>query len=319
MDNITHTLTGAIISKSGPVRHHTRLIFWSTLLAVNIPDVDFLLQFFGDRMFYMEHHRGLSHSVLFAPFFAGIVAGILSVSVRGIRFRNIYPYIFVGILIHILFDLITSFGTMLFYPLTNRRFSLDLIFIIDPWITVPLLAAAVLARKFKNYRKTVIRSSIAFVLLYFSAAFLSREAVRSNAEDYFIIQGIEYREIVVIPQPFAFTNWAVLIRTDESVYQIFTNVFEKPADYTVYDYPYLEPNEFIIHAETTPEVEFFRWFSRMPVYDYYDDGSVHYVEYYDLQFDLNPKLAERFGIRGEPPFVLRLKYDNDGTKLDYDF
>ncbi len=320
MDNITHTLTGAIASKAGPVHHHTRLVFWILIVAANIPDIDFLLQFFGDRIFYMEQHRALSHSFIFAPFFAAFIAYILKLSVKGIDFRLAFTYTFIGIIIHIFFDLITSFGTMIFYPITDARYTLDLIFIIDPWLTGSLIVFLILGRKFKLHRKKIIWGAIAFVLVYFVLAFVNREIVRSNADDFFSDHGIEYNRMIVLPQPLAITNWMVAVETDDAAYQIFTHTFESPGDYSLLDYPLMEPNQFIRAAKYTDEVEFFKWFARMPVYEYYTDADGdHIVEYYDLQFIFNPELAYRFNVRSKAPFVLQLVFDDDANLIQYNF
>ncbi len=320
MDNITHTLTGAIASKAGPGHHHTRLVFWILILAANIPDIDFLLQFFGDRIFYMEQHRALSHSFIFAPFFAAFIAYILKLTVKGIDFRLVFMYTFIGIIIHIFFDLITSFGTMIFYPITNARYTLDLIFIIDPWLTGSLIVFLIFVRKFKQHRRKIIWGGIAFVLVYFILAFTNREIVRTNVEDYFAGYGIQYNKMIVLPQPFAITNWMVAVETDDAAYQIFTNSFESPDNYVLLDYPLPEPNQFIHAAKETDEVEFFKWFARMPVYDYYNDNNgSHIVEFYDLQFVFNPELARRFNAPSRAPFVLQLTFDDDANLIDSEF
>ncbi len=41
-------------------------------------------------------------------------------------------YAAVGVLSHIVFDWITSFGTMFWTPLSRARYSLDWVFILDP-------------------------------------------------------------------------------------------------------------------------------------------------------------------------------------------
>ncbi len=311
MDNITHTLTGAIASKAGPERHHTRLVFWILIVSANLPDIDFLLQFFGDRIFYMEHHRGLSHSFVFAPFFAAFVAGIITLSVKGINYRLVFTCVLIGIIVHIFFDLITSFGTMIFYPITDARYTLDLIFIIDPWLTGSIILLLILGRTFKRHRKKVMWGGIAFIAVYFTLAFVNREIIRSKAGEYFTGLGIEYQRIIVLPQPLAITNWMVAVETGDAAYQIFTNTFQNPDDYFVLDYHLMEPNQFIHAARNTDEVDFFKWFARMPVYDYYkDENGKHVVEYYDLQFIFDPRLAEWFNVPSRAPFVLRLTYDD---------
>jgi inner membrane protein len=319
VDNLTHSLTGALVAKAGPERHHTRIVFWVTVLAANIPDIDFVMQFFGDRMFYMEQHRGVSHSILFALFFAALLAWIFSLTLKGARFKQLYVYVLAGILVHILFDLITSFGTMIFYPLSDKRYTFDLIFIIDPWLTLSMVILIVFVRKFRNKSRRIVHAGLVFISVYFLFAYVNKEIVRNRAEDFFAGRNIKYSEMLVLPQPLAITHWVVLVRTDDAAYQIFTNSFEKPNRYSIIDYPYIEPNEYILRAGQTREAKFFHWFSRMPMYDYYEEQDRHYVEYYDLQFIFNPRLAERLGVQRNGPFMLRFVYDDDGNMVETDF
>lgn len=319
MDNVTHTLTGAIASKAGPERHHSRVVFWVLVVSVNIPDIEIVMQLFFDRVTYLQHYRGFTHSLLFAPFFAGFIAYILKLSVRNLDFTLVFAYTLLGILLHIFFDLINSFGTMIFYPVSNTRYTLDLVFIIDPWLTGSMIIALILGRIYRRHRRKIMWGAIAFIVLYFVLAYVNREVVRSKAEAFFASRGIDVEQMIVIPQPLAMTNWMVAVQTEDAAFQIFTNTFQNPDEYVIIDYPRLEPNEFIVHAESTEEVEFYRWFARLPVYDYYQDGELHIVEYYDLQFVLNPHLVDRLNIPNRAPFVLRLVFDEDGTLLSTEF
>ena len=46
---------------------------------------------------------------------------------------------------HLLLDLATSYGTQILFPFSRQRFTLDWLFIIDPYLTGLLLAGAVAA------------------------------------------------------------------------------------------------------------------------------------------------------------------------------
>jgi hypothetical protein len=115
--------------------------------------------------------------------------------------------------------------------------------------------------------------------------------------------------------------WMVAVETADAAYQIFTSTFQDPEEYLVLEYPLIEPNKFIYLARDTDEVQFFKWFARLPVYEYYtDEYDHHVVEYYDLQFMFNPRLAERFNATStRAPFVLRLTFGDDGSLLATDF
>ena len=55
--------------------------------------------------------------------------------VRAARLPTLWVFAAIGIATHILFDWITSFGTMFWTPVSRVRHSLDWVFILDPWFT----------------------------------------------------------------------------------------------------------------------------------------------------------------------------------------
>ena len=63
MDNLTHSLVGLASAKAGL----ERLSPYATsvcLVSANIADADFVTLFFGDRWTLLEHHRGITHSIV---------------------------------------------------------------------------------------------------------------------------------------------------------------------------------------------------------------------------------------------------------------
>ena len=64
-------------------------------------------------------------------------------------FREVYLF---GLLLHIAFDLVTSYGTMVFSLFPNYRAYFDVMFIIDPFLDLILLGGLVLGWKFAGVR-----------------------------------------------------------------------------------------------------------------------------------------------------------------------
>jgi inner membrane protein len=60
-------------------------------------------------------------------------------------FGRMYLVALVGVAIHIYFDWMTSFGTMIFLPFSSMRAALPALFIIDPVLTLPVLILFILA------------------------------------------------------------------------------------------------------------------------------------------------------------------------------
>src|SRR4249919_1927834 len=63
MDNLTHSLVGLTSAKAGL----EKLSPYATTVCVvsaNAADADFVSLFFGDRWTLLQHHRGITHSIV---------------------------------------------------------------------------------------------------------------------------------------------------------------------------------------------------------------------------------------------------------------
>ncbi|MCA1582228.1 MAG: metal-dependent hydrolase [Acidobacteria bacterium] len=129
MDTPSHGLAGAILTRAMTSRPGARAALWLGFLAGMLPDADAF--FLTGRLDYLRNHRGWSHSFVYLPFFALAMAAVARLFFRRARFADLWIFAAVGIASHILFDWITSFGTMFFTPLTTTRYSLDWVFILD--------------------------------------------------------------------------------------------------------------------------------------------------------------------------------------------
>src|SRR5579859_7995753 len=128
MDTITHGIAGALIGKavfrgedmfaSQPI-NRARIITWSLMLGAIFPDADMFRDFLSsNQMLILTWHRGVTHSLLCMPFFALVLAALTRWFGRWRKwdapsFGALTGIYAIGILSHILLDLVTSFGTML--------------------------------------------------------------------------------------------------------------------------------------------------------------------------------------------------------------
>ena len=143
MDPVTHVAAGVLISQvmPGPSRG------WSALAGAAfalLPDIDYFL-IFVDRLAFIRHHRGFTHS-LAALFLFALLGAALGRALGGPRWFR--PILFLGLAVlasHLLLDLATSYGTQILFPFSRQRFTLDWLFIIDPYLTGLLLFGAVAA------------------------------------------------------------------------------------------------------------------------------------------------------------------------------
>ena len=143
MDNLTHSLVGLASAKAGL----ERLSPYATpvcLVSANIADADFVTLFFGDRWTLLQHHRGITHSIigtLVIGFLVPLVAVAierLAVKARKKTARIRFPGLLIVSLItaatHPLLDWTNNYGLRPFLPWNGRWFYGDLVFIVDPYI-----------------------------------------------------------------------------------------------------------------------------------------------------------------------------------------
>jgi inner membrane protein len=169
MDNVTHTLAGLVLAEAAvrlrarttgtePSQRFRAFAAISSLLAANLPDFDLLYTGVGgDRLAYMLHHRGHTHTVVIAILGAVLLWGAASLVWRW-RARAAPPrddvrwlggLLLVSALSHLLLDWSNSYGVHPFWPFDNRWIYGDAVFIVEPWfwvIAVPVLVAATTRR-----------------------------------------------------------------------------------------------------------------------------------------------------------------------------
>ncbi|HEY2461135.1 MAG TPA: metal-dependent hydrolase [Candidatus Acidoferrum sp.] len=192
MDTITHGIAGALIAKglfhgqdmfAPQPMNRRRIVTWSLMLGAIFPDSDTFRDIFSrDPMLILTWHRSITHSLLFLPVFALALAALTRAFVRWKKwdapsFAALVGIYAVGILSHILLDLVTSFGTMIWSPLNWSRSAWDLVFIVDFTLAALLLLPQILAWVYARREKLQIRALgcwIACGLAAFAVAALAK-------------------------------------------------------------------------------------------------------------------------------------------------
>lgn len=146
MDNLTHSLIGVALSRAG-LNRLTPQAGWLMLLASNVPDIDIVSGLKGS-LFYLECHRGWTHSFTGAPLVA-LVPLLLWWWLTRKRARTRLDWIgayaasLAGVVSHLVMDWMNIYGIRLWLPFNNTWPRLDLLNIVDIWIWVILLIAVV--------------------------------------------------------------------------------------------------------------------------------------------------------------------------------
>ncbi len=140
MDNLTHSLTGLMLSHAGLNRFYPRATL-VLVLSANIPDIDFVA-IVGGPLYYFEQHRGITHSVAAAPVMALLAVLITCAIARSMQgWLVAWALALIGVASHLLLDWTNVYGIRLLYPFSSQWFHLDLINLFDLLVWAVLLLA----------------------------------------------------------------------------------------------------------------------------------------------------------------------------------
>lgn len=130
MDNLTHSLTGLMLSRAGLNRFHPRATLL-LILAANAPDIDIVAISRGP-LYYFEQHRGITHSIAMMPVMALLCVFVVCAIGRTMRgWAVAWVLAIIGVASHLLLDLTNTYGIRLLLPFSSQWFHLDLINLFD--------------------------------------------------------------------------------------------------------------------------------------------------------------------------------------------
>ncbi|MGH8174885.1 MAG: metal-dependent hydrolase [Steroidobacter sp.] len=184
MDNVTHTLIGVLVGESiarvlpnssGGLPADTRRNLLVILMAAggNFPDLDFLYSSItGDKLGYLLHHRGHTHTVIGALAAAAL---LLITTQAWLRWRRLRPtprdhltlaaVALLAPLVHIAMDFSNNYGVHPFWPFHNGWWYGDSVFIIEPllWAACAPLAFVLRTRAARGLVMAVLAVGVALV------------------------------------------------------------------------------------------------------------------------------------------------------------
>ena len=101
--------------------------------------------------------RHFTHALIMIPVLAALATAPFLFS-RGFRAHTRWLFLtaFLACATHTLLDACTSYGTLMFWPFATTRTSWDLVAVIDPLVTLPLLVAAILALRGRRARGSAL-------------------------------------------------------------------------------------------------------------------------------------------------------------------
>lgn len=339
MDTLTHALSGALAARlrarPADPQHPTRPAVWQAvtvgIVAAVFPDSDFVLGYISE-LTYLRGHRGVTHSLLMLPLWGLLIAWIMAGAFRLLHrpgqpqpgWKDVYSFACVSLLVHILGDFITQFGTMMFSPFSDWRFGLGTTFIIDLGVSGILLAGLVTSAIWRKSRVPAAVAAVAPVAWVGNSAHARLEAIDA-AKAYAQREGITAVMVDAAPRPASPFNWTAIVFDGDNYHYAHLNtrrsepLVATPDDSFLrrYSAPYrpIEMAEWeIVPMFGTPDTsdvarlvwnaeafQFFRWFAMFPVFDHIEPANGEHgvcANFRDLRFETpgRDSVPFRFGL-----------------------
>jgi inner membrane protein len=169
MDNLTHSVVGLAIGElvhrslphepdAGRQQVRRRMLLFACWAASNFPDLDlFLTPLLPNPLGYLLHHRGYTHTLLYAIPQAMLLWSMIWLcwpSARKLLKESagarigIIAVVSLGFVLHLLMDYLNSYGLHPFHPFDSRWLYGDMVFILEPlfWVAFGVPMALMVQR-----------------------------------------------------------------------------------------------------------------------------------------------------------------------------
>lgn len=310
MDAFTHSLAGIVIARAA---FEPSLGKWGVITGVAVsllPDVDFLLKFVNKQL-YIKYHRSFANS-LFCLIPLSLFLGLLFNWLSGLhKFPAFAILAFITLASHIFFDTLNPFGTMIFAPFSNYRFSWDVVYIVDIIFTSLILFPLIASYIQPKYSRSICIGSLVCVSLYIIFRFINHNRACRHNQHYIRANRLKAAKSASLPTHFSPFRWRNLIETEDYIYKAGINTLTHRCGHKNYQmWPKVsyqssrENSAWIRKAMELPEVKTYLWFARFPVMRYHGlIQNTHRISFYDYRFE---------GYKGKLPFVYVVDFNPDG-------
>jgi inner membrane protein len=193
MDNLTHSLVGALLGQMG-LKRKTGLAMPTLIIAANIPDIDAVAVLLGGHQ-HLALRRGITHGpiamvILPLLLWAAMIWFDNWQARRGKRPEKrlrvnkgwLLALAYIGCLSHPAFDWLNSYGIRLLEPFSSQWFYGDSIFIIDVWMLAALGIGVGLSLRREQSERHDWRRPAKAAFLFLSIYIFANGAITEQAE-----------------------------------------------------------------------------------------------------------------------------------------
>ncbi len=213
----------------------------------------------------------------------------------------------VGIAGHIFFDLLNSFGVVLFYPLSVKRYEFACVFIIDlillALLIAPFAVAPIIGRwKMGNFQERVWRISMSLVLFYVVFCFAARGRAQNILSRVILENNMNPDFQYVFPEALGPHRFKGVVKEKENIQLYQIELFGSKSR-LMETFHTDENNPDVAKLRELPHVKEIEWFFKAPVWKKIDQGSDEFFQVFDLRFasTVLPMKTARFSYRFKKP------------------
>jgi len=307
MDSLTQLTFGAACGEAVLGKKIGRkALVWGAVLGT-LPDLDVFIPLGGPVNDFV-YHRGFSHSLillaLLSPMLAWLIANVHPDTKR--YYRRWVLLSFLVLEASVLLDLLTIYGTQIFWPFDTTPMAIPILFIIDPLFTIPILAgvlAALVLKRSSNLGRRLNMVGLVLSMAYLVWAFSAAEFVERRVTEKLARQGVSYSQFISSPAPFNTLLWRVVGIDKDRYFETYFSLFDRKTPLLVDFYP--RKLALVAGIEEHPPIVKLKRFTN----GYYSFSTVgEYVAMTDLRMGSEPDYVFRFK-------VARLK-DSHPTPID---
>ena len=295
MDNLTHSLAGAVLGQMG-LKRKTGLAMPTLIIAANLPDIDAFAVLLGGHQ-HLALRRGITHGPI-----AMLVLPIMLWAImlgydrwqagRGTRPEKRLPLhagwllalAYIGTLSHPALDWLNNYGIRLLEPFSSQWFYGDTLFIIDIWVWIALIAGVWASRRREkagrdDWRKPATAAFVSIFLYIVANGLISSHA--ENAAKKLVIA--RYDPTASMPDPLVVANavpiefwkreiaWRDAFEMGKGDYQLGRGA-TLAAEVQAHRMDSLSPEAKAVAGD--PDARDFLFWARMPFVESAKDGSI---------------------------------------------
>ncbi len=220
MDTLTHVLSGALIARAVAPTHITagspgqRARMAAGGLGAGFPDIDFALRAVDTLWYLAVAHQGATHSLVLLPLWAFLIACVCG-WFTGLGWRGFFIPAALGLAIHVAGDLITAYGTMILFPLSDWRPALSWTYVLDPWFTLIIALGLLAAARWPARARAAGIAALAMLAAYVGMQGVQHQRGVDAGVDHALALGLEHARVDALPQPLSPGHWMVIVSHGE--------------------------------------------------------------------------------------------------------